>query len=295
MTQPLVTCQFFGQLGNQLFIIATTMSYAWDHDAIPIFPGLFTEERRTSYNKDRLFFRLDTSSPPRPFLSIFRENLWHEFSPIPFKPDQILSGYFQSWKYFNHHRSKLLDVFAPSDFTMDILRKKYSFLFEAPNTVGVHLRTKCKFLHEHGKHPFLGLEYYRKAFDLFPKDFLFVICADRIEWCKKHLQEEMPDRKFVFIDGNYGIEDLFLLSKMKNNIIANSTFSWWAAYLNQNSDCKVVAPELWGGDPPPPIPPKDLFLPNWVTLPVDTLSPYPEDMHQYAETNDWDGNWGKPT
>ena len=60
---PLVACRIFGQLGNQLYQIAATLAYARDYDAIPIFLELHKQEDRISYNRDRIFFRLDTSKP----------------------------------------------------------------------------------------------------------------------------------------------------------------------------------------------------------------------------------------
>lgn len=288
--QPLVTTQFYGQLGNQLFILSTALSYAWEHNATPIFPGLNTPRNRTSYNKDRLFFRLDASNPPRQFKNLFRQALWHKYEKIPFLPDLVLDGYFQSWKYFHNYREKLLEVFAPSQVTEKYLQDKYADLLKNPNTVGVHVRTAGKTLHANRSQPFLGLEYYRKAFSMFPDDTTFVLCADRINWCKKHFPAVFG-KKFVFIEGNYGIEDMFLLARCKHIIIANSTFSWWAAYLNQNPGKRVIVPNVWGGDPAPPEPPLDLFLPEWEVVTVPPFEPYPEDMYDYGETQSWDGNW----
>jgi hypothetical protein len=286
--RPLVTCQFNGQIGNQLFIIAATLGYAWDYNATPIFPGLNTEKNRTSYNKNRLFFRLNDSASPRPFLHRFRERLWYCWEKIPFQPDLFLDGYFQSWKYFHHHRNQILSVFAPSQFTINYIRNKYGELIDQPNTVAVHVRTAGKRLHETRLQPFLGLNYYDSAMNRFPADSIFVVFSDRINWCKKHFPS--LNRHFVFIEDNYGIEDLFLMSMMRHTIIGNSTFSWWGAYLNQHPDQIVIAPGFWCGDPLPSHT-RDLFLPTWSVMPVPPFGPYPPDMYDYGETQSCDGNW----
>ncbi len=280
---PLVTPKFYGQLGNQLFIIAATLSYAWDYNAKPIFPGLNTEENRTSYNRDRLFFRLDTTLSPRTFRNIFRERFWYSSDRIPFRTDLILDGYFQSWKHFNHHRSNLLSIFDPSSNTLNVLNEKYKKLIASQKTVSIHVRTAGKYNHDQRFHPFLGLKYYQNAINQFPNDSVFVVFSDRINWCKKHFPA--LERSFIFIEDNDGIEDLFLMSMMRNHIIANSTFSWWGAYLNRNPNQRVIAPEFWGGCPQPPQHPlKELILPEWTILPVPPFEPYPADIYDYGES-----------
>ena len=111
---PLVTCEMKGSLGNQLFEVAATLAYAWDHGCVPIFPELNRDEFRLSYNRDNFFFRLDASDAPRPFSSFYEESFWLCSEKIPFQKDLKLSGLFQSWKHFHHHRDQLLEVFAPS-------------------------------------------------------------------------------------------------------------------------------------------------------------------------------------
>ena len=284
-SKPLVTCQFYGQIGNQLFITATTLAYAWDHDMTPIFPGLHIEKNRTSYNKDRLFFRLDTSQPPRNFSSIFRETDAYSAERIPYQKDVILDGYFQSWKHFHHQRTRLLEMFAPSEQTESILQTKYKDVLEHPKTVSIHVRTSGIRFHSTNQQPFLGFEYYEEAMNHFPEDSLFILFSDRINWCKKHFTERFPHKHFVFVEGNYGIEDLFLMSKCKHNIICNSTFSWWGAYLNQNPTKKVIVPDKWhSGGHPYPNPKENLYLPNWIAVPY-IFAPYPEDMYSYDENS----------
>ena len=280
MDKPFVTCKIYGQIGNQLFQIATTLAYAWDHDAVPFFPALHNPAWRISYNKDRLFFRLNASPPQRPFLHFFTEKNWCSSEKIPFQKDLVLDGYFQSWKHFHHHQDKLLTLFAPSDFTINYLQSKYRDLLKDPKTVGVHVRTQCKRTHDNGHHPFWGLDYYRRAIEQFSSDSTFVIFSDRINWCKKHFSK--LGKNFVYIEGNHGIEDLFLLAQCKHNILCNSSFSWWAAYFNQNPDKKVIFPIHWKNANLHPNPvPEDFFLPDWTLIDCMPLQPFPTDMKFY--------------
>ncbi len=278
---PLVTCRIFGQMGNQLYQIAATLAYAWDYDAIPIFPELHKQEDRISYNRDRIFFRLDTSNPTRPFRNIFQESSFCSSKRVPFRVDQILCGYFQSWRHFHHHRDRILSILAPTQSIEQKLLNKYGDLINKPNTIAVHVRTFSKHLHENKLHPFIGFEYYQKALEFFPKDSELVVFSDRINWCKMNFVKEF-DRKMTFIEGNDNVEDLFLMSKMKHNIIANSTFSWWGSYFNQNQNKIVVAPK-YAPYFDSKFPLSDFYLNDWITLPVNVDSPYPVDMECYND------------
>lgn len=283
-----VSCHFQGQLGNQLFQIATTLAYAWDYGALPIFPELNRTDFHLCYNRDRLFFRLKAIDCPKQFVSNYFESGLHSTSRVPFKKDQLLHGYFQSWKHFHHHRDELIETFAPSQKDLDYLNYKYGALIALPNTVSVHVRTMspetCR-----KTFPFLGMEYYRKTMDMFPDDTIFVMFSDRIEWCKKHFADF--DKSIIFVDGNDSIQDLILMSMMKNHIIANSTFSWWAAYLNKNDDKIVIAPKYWyhpdhyvftGSKI------YDFYLPDWQIVEQNLDEPYPDDIGQF-HTQSYEG------
>jgi len=287
--RPYVTCRLFGQLGNQLFQIAATLAYSWDYDAIPIFPDLHKEEDRISYNRDRIFFRLNPSMPSRPFINVFNEKNAYSPERIPFKRDLILCGYFQSWKHFHHHRNQILPILAPSEHILDKLHCKYQKLLAQPNTVAVHVRTHNKDLHDKKLGPFMGFDYFRNALKCFSDDSIFVIFSDRIGWCKKNFSI-FQKNNYMIIEGNDGIEDFFLMSMMRHTIIANSSYSWWAAYINQNPDKIVIAPQSFVDPiPNPSFPLKqfnlfnndDLYFPEWKCVAVNFNEPYPSDMPDF--------------
>jgi len=280
--KPYVTCHFFqGQLGNQLHRIATTLAYAWDHNMIPIFPELKRTDLNIPINRQRVFFRLDDSPLPRPVKCVFRHRIHFEKKDIPIKPDLELFGYFQTWKYFDHHREKIMDIFSLRPNERAQIQLKYAELLNHPCTVGVHVRTfnkewsKCT--------PFVGLAYYEKALKNFPQEALFIVFSDRINWCKHHF--EKFNRPILFIDGNDYIEDFFLMSMFKHNIIGNSSFSWWAAYLNKNPNKIVVAPSHFISQSPEcSWKPTNANLPDWITIksnPDHSVDPYPEDVYDY--------------
>jgi hypothetical protein len=73
---------------------------------------------------------------------------------------------------------------------------------------------------------------------------IYIVFSDDIDWCKKNLP--FLDEK-IFIEGNDDFFDLYLMSKCQNNIIANSSFSWWGAWLNKSENKKVMSPKNWFG------------------------------------------------
>lgn len=285
MTRPYVTCRLYGQLGNQLYQIATTLAYGWDHDAIPVFPELHKQNDRISYNRDSIFFRLDSSMPSRPLMNVFNETNAYSPKKVPLKKDLVLNGYFQSWRHFHHRRDQLLSILAPSEKVVEKLQRKYQDLLSHPNTVAVHMRTHNKELHDKKMHPFMGFDYFRNAMNSFPEDSLFVIFSERMGWCKKNVP--VFQKNCIYIEGNDHVEDFFLMSMMKHVVIANSSYSWWAAYLNQNPGKIIVAPQSYVDPVPDPkfsskqallFKNEDVYFPDWKLCPVNFNEPYPPDM-----------------
>jgi hypothetical protein len=148
-----------------------------------------------------------------------------------------VQGYWQSEFYFTNIRDILLQEFVP---------KKYptfpTWMQVKSETVAVHVR-RTDYLSE-SRYGFLGLNYYLNAIELIKakvSDPLFIVFSDDILWCKKYFLGE----NFVFADDTSWSADylqLFLMSKCKHQVIANSSFSWWSAWLNNNSNKIIVRP-----------------------------------------------------
>lgn len=100
-------------------------------------------------------------------------------------------------------------------------------------------------------------DYYEKALDMFPHSKFLVFCADRqqgsddqtdMEWCKEWFKEKFPSKHFEFWQGENEIEDMNMMASCSSQIIANSSFSAWAGFLNPNPSKIVVAPKKWFAD-----------------------------------------------
>lgn len=251
-----------GQLGNQFFQIAAAYNLALEHDAEAYFPDLASKTiDGIPTNYKQVFFRFNATTPKDPIQAYYVEPSY-SYHPIPYSPNLCIQGYFQSEKYFVKNKQKILELFAPSEEIKNTLEKKYEFL-KLPNTVAVHMRYYLREDPEQKMYPTYGREYFEKAILKFPEDSLYIVCSNSIEWAKKIL-EGIP-RKILFIENEPYYHDLYLMSLCKHNIISNSSFSWWAAYLNPNPQKIVIAPPAWN-TPNCGLDYKDVVPDEWIIL-----------------------------
>ncbi len=159
-----------------------------------------------------------------------------------------ISGYFQNEKYFAHHRDRLLNLFAPHPDDLKYIQNKYGWIINHPNAVSVHLR--YYYSEKPGEDSFIQYEreYFEKAMALFPESSLFIVTSDNLNFARQNIPTE--GKNVVFIEGEPYYIDFFLQSLCKHNIICNSTFSWWSAWLNRNPNKIVVRPKVWMGGYP---------------------------------------------
>lgn len=241
---PLVYGGVLSRLGNQFFQVAAALSLGMDHNVPVYFPDFVERtENDIQMNAKKVFFRLNFDKPGA-ISTIYNEDNSLRYKPIPYRPGIKLVGYFQSEKFFVHNWDKIRPYFEPSDEVVYNLRSKYDFLIEHPMTVSIHVRN---YLGENRSHvkvfEILDRNYYEKAIAYHPQEALFVIFSDDINYAKKLFKG--LKRPHVFIEGNDYVEDFYLMSMMKHQIIANSSYSWWAAYLNLNPDKIVISPKKW--------------------------------------------------
>jgi len=167
------------------------------------------------------------------------------------KDDLYLGGYWQSDKYFKDFEVEIRkDLAFKSSIITNVSDQQK--LIQNSNSVSLHIRRGD--YHSHPiiakSHGVLSLEYYYNAIKHLKEtdhSLIFFIFSDDMHWVKNNLKLK---ENVHFVEGNTEIEDLFLMSICKNNIIANSTFSWWGAWLNSNKEKIVIMPEFWFKDKP---------------------------------------------
>lgn len=261
--KPFVIGKLKGQLGNQMFEIAAALSLAQDNGAEAYFPDLSEQDNfNIPNNAKKIFYKLRSSRPEGEVQYYYQEPA-HNYHPIPFVPDMEIAGFYQSEKYFKHNFDKIKPYFEAPQNIIDDLMRDYGDIIGYPKTVSLHVRT---YFGEHNSHSvmnFCGIDYITKAMGQFPdEDTLFVVFSDQIWWVKMVLRQS--DRNIIYIEGQDYLHDFYLMSLCKDNIISNSTFSWWAAYLNANPEKIVVAPVKWFSQKK--IDSSDLIPEDWIQI-----------------------------
>ena len=154
-----------------------------------------------------------------------------------------IQGLFHLYHYWDEYRLELLNEFT---FTSDILRLSHDFINNIDSTkpiVSMHFR-RTDYLQVSSLN--LDMNYYIEAYNIMMdkvSDFTTIVFSDDIEWCKNNVIGD----NIVYSDGHTQYEDMCIMSLCNHNIIANSTFSWWGAYLNNNPDKIVICPDRYVG------------------------------------------------
>jgi len=260
----MVITKLCGGLGNQMFQYATGLALA-DRLNTSIIPDIswFDEMKTNPYIITRRTYELDVFGiKARKFSRI--ENISLLISkPVIFEEhgyayqnkistiagNIILDGFWQNPKYFEKERRAILNAFK---FPRETSSKNRLLLSEINKSlsVSIHVRRGDYVSSEETKkiHGLPPLEYYKRAAASIGKDFnnpRFFIFSDDISWCKQNLK---INNDMVFVENNNGTkhyEDMRLMAACKHNILANSSFSWWGAWLNQNQAKLVYAPKKW--------------------------------------------------
>lgn len=248
----------YGRLANSMFQIAATIAHAKKY-------GYEFSLPTWQYSK---YFKFDSiyDNASIPVDGIYNEPTFH-YTPIPeFTRNTDLLGYFQSPLHFsNINVQELFELKSQYQQQISNLYEKYN-----PNnlhTCSIHVRRGDYLKEPHlSYHGVLGMHYYDEAGNQLYHRFnqnlkiLYLVFSDDIAWCKTQFLHP----NVVFIEGNTDIIDLFLMARCNDNIIANSSFSYWAAYLNKNKNKAVIAPKQWFADAN--LNTNDLIPEQWITV-----------------------------
>ena len=175
-------------------------------------------------------------------------------------PDWLsLVGFFQSEKYFLNVRDELLEDFTFKDGLDGIAQDAIKNI---ENPIALHIRRTD--YAKYGHHPIQPISYYQEALEHFDKDRNVIIFSDDPLWC--HDEGTFADDRFLISENDH-LLDLAMMRLCSDFIIANSSFSWWGAWMSTNENKKVIAPKNWFG---PPLDgqndTKDLYCPKWILI-----------------------------
>jgi hypothetical protein len=213
-----------GRLGNVLFQAATTIALALRNNDTYRFPKTWMDRKYFNISEDKFIDKNNFY-----YSQIYNEPNFH-YNKLQYKSNLNLIGYFQSNLYFEDFKEEIIKILTPN------------IKVEKQNYTSLHIRRTDYLIHEGCYNILNRKNYYDRAIqESGGKNFL--IFSDDIFWAK----ENFKGNEFNFAEGNNAVTDLALqLSCTGGNIIANSSFSWWGAYLNNNFG-PVIYPSVWFG------------------------------------------------
>jgi hypothetical protein len=181
-----------------------------------------------------------------------KEEFSFDINVFSIKTDVYFYGYWQNERYFRKYRTELLDIFILKN--VHYKTREYQKQIINSEAVSLHVRRGDYVTNKHTNsiHGTCSLKYYKKAVREVlksKKQAHFFIFSDDMDWAKNNL-DFIENKTFIMLESDTpDHEEIHLMSQCKFNIIANSSFSWWGAWLNQNSDKKVIAPKKWFRSP----------------------------------------------
>jgi len=229
-----VTCDLTGRLGNQIFEIAVTMAVALDNNVPYLIPN-------KAGGSECYFDHFPLYNPDIHKIENIDREKGHQYRPIQYRPNLKIEGYRQSEMYFKHRREEILKAFG------------FRYFFKE-GYVALHIRRGDLVTHQKVT-PLVKMSYYDRTIKHFADlgYSKFLVFSDDIQWSKENLKQKVD---FEFVENTIGgseqmtaRNELALMSCCEHQIIANSSYSWWGAWLNQNPNKVVFAPHksLWFG------------------------------------------------
>lgn len=219
----------------------------------------------TSYHLSRLYhYALPSRSTE------FKERTFGKYYPevMEIERDMMYEGYWQHWEYFHPYRESIISEFRLKQGLDERNLNLHQALLSKNNSVSVHVR-RGDFLNKRIYKGLCGKDYYLKAIAeakrIAGNDADFYVFSNDLPWCRENLSDLIAAEHFHAVDWNTGLnsyKDMILMGACRVNIIANSSFSWWGAYLNQRTDRQVIAPEKWINKKMP----NPIQLPEWILL-----------------------------
>ena len=174
-------------------------------------------------------------------------------------PDWVdIRGFFQTEKYFKHIRDEIKKDFT---FRDEIINPCKEMVSGIDDPISLHIR-RTDYI-TNSNHSTLELDYYESALSNFDSDATILVFSDDPDWCNQ--QELFSDDRFMIAEGNSGYVDMCLMSLCSGHIIANSSFSWWGAWLSDSK--QVIAPSQWfTGSNNDNIDTKDIYCDGWKVI-----------------------------
>jgi hypothetical protein len=253
----MITVYLMGGLGNILFQVSIALVMGKkNRNKIKLFRSINNyRDKRKNIKEYKMFEKMEIEDRNEELVGyeIIRENnFWYNEDIVKMKLERnrkyMLYGYFQSYKYIIEEReyikSKLENKYKEEN---EEYIKKIKSKYGDKKIVSIHIR-RGDYLRLPEYHYNLSERYYRKAIKKYEEDeTVFIIFSDDVEYVKKSYLMEIKNREVVEDDNEE--RSLWLMSECRDgHILANSSYSWWGDYLNENKEKEVCCPLNWFGE-----------------------------------------------
>ena len=241
----------------------TARSYGLGQFEMPVAPANSNEIQLLRKKSGTKILRTLQRYFPSLFKSVYFSESGTDYHPTFFQcpAHTYLEGYWQSEKYFKGIETAIREAFVFKKHITDPV-SHLSDHITSVNSVSVHVR-RGDYLKLQHMYALCSLEYYEKAVQLLSgkvqAPLVLFVFSDDIDWCKENFKFQ-AELHFIQTEDLY--KDLFLMTKCRHHIIANSSYSWWGAWLNAHTDKIVIAPAKWYEQKESP----DIYPQNWIKL-----------------------------
>jgi len=266
-----ITTNHMGGLCNVMFKLAAAISLALDNNVEYLFSNEFIRQIDKDlvcggFNDYRIYYdnilRNINFVDKLPFeYKIHNESLTFNYEQINYKKGEnlLLFGYYQSEKYFINNKDFIINLFKPTDSIKESIIK---MIPNVEDSISIHVR-QGDYLKLSTYHPQQPIDYYISSVKLLGIDRDYLIFSDGLDDIKDWF-DFLPNKQFISLGKNY--LDLYAMSMCEHNIICNSTFGWWGAYLNDNKNKKVIAPNNWFGPSLSHLNSSDIVPDTWIRI-----------------------------
>lgn len=266
-----ITAHLMGGMGNLLFIVAASFALSKKYKTKLRFycnSELWRDSKRQNIKKYKMFetFDIDCVNNRKSGITYREPHFFYDSVTLDRRIHNCIYGYFQSYKYFNAYKSEFINMLHnPYKQAIEETLKKYS----NNSIVSIHVR-RTDYLALSDVHLNLDMSYYAEAMSHFSaENSTFVIFSDDVEFIRREPVFQKCKHKHIVTseDDEYCF---WLMAACDHNIIANSSFSWWASYINLNPNKIVISPNRWFGQKGPVYKIRDIIpeTPNYKLIDI---------------------------
>jgi hypothetical protein len=257
-----ITAHLMGGIGNLLFILATCYHLSKKYKStLKFYTKMWNDNKRKNiieYNMTKNF-QLDSTTTRNYNITYRENNFFYETIHLDSRINNCIYGYFQSYKYFDKYKTEFVKMLH-NPYSQMVESTIHRFKNNMLTPVSIHVR-RTDYLSLSHIHLNLSYEYYSNAISHFStENSIFIIFSDDVKFIQNEpLFQNLPHK--IIVDNPDDEYCFWLMSACTHNIIANSSYSWWASYINSNPNKLVIAPETWFGPSGPQYKIRDI-IPN---------------------------------